>query len=638
MAPPLFMDISIDFETFSECDIRKAGAYAYSIHPTTEVLCLSYAIDNEPPTTWLPSHPPPQRLFDLLAEPDSLLWAWNVFFEMSIWHNVLAWPELEWEQWQDTAALAAAQAYPRALEKCGTALGLSSDQAKSKRGKTLIQRLCKPYRGARNNDPLMLQELYDYCEQDVIAERSIRHRLRPLKGIEKDVFKADQEINWRGVRLDKESILNAITIIDRHTKRLNLEVGNITQGALDNTASRAKSLRWINEQGYSLEEYDKNAISNALEDKDCPGHVKEFLKIRQSLSKSSTKKYNSMLDSLGLDNRVHGSLMYHGASTGRWAGRLLNPQNLPRPTIDNVDEVIEQMRVCDPAAISGEPMESLSSCLRGMLIASEGHRLICADYSSIEARVLAWLCDHKTALSTFATGKDIYKFTAASMYKVDYDQVTKDQRFIGKVATLALGYQGGVKAFQRMAGLYGEEFDDREALKVRDDWRDANKPITRLWAAVSRAAKNAISYAPKSFQVAKGEFKYLQGDLLFKLPSKRILSFPKARLVAGKHNSEIVYEGVDNHTHRWGEIRAYGGFLVQSITQAVARDVLAEAILRLEHHGYDVVLHVHDEIVSDVPKKHGSLKQFEKIMCNSPGWAAGLPIEAEGYESDRYRK
>ena len=632
------MNISMDFETYSECDIRKSGAYGYADHPTTEVLCLAWAVNDDAPELWTPDQPPPQRLLALIQAGGAKVWAWNSFFEMCIWNLVLKWQEIPIEQWADTAALAAAQAYPRALGKCGEALGLDEDAAKSKRGKILIQRCCKPYRGKRVRDKALYQELYDYCLQDVVAEREIRNKLRDLRGSENDVWRTDQRINWRGVRLDKDSIENALDIIEKHGRTLNAKVYEITGGILNNTSSRAKSLQWILSQGYSMEGYDKPSVEAAIDDDGCPENVREFLKIRQAMSKSSTKKYDSMKAVLGKDGRAHGILLYHGAATGRWAGRHFQPQNLPRPSIDDVDAIIYQMKARDPDALDAEPMEAMSSCLRGMLIASQDNRLLCADYSSIEARALAWLADHNDVLQVFEGGKDIYKFTAATMYGIEYGEVDKDQRFVGKVATLALGYQGGVRAFQKMAEVYGADVDEKQALKIRNDWRDANDPIVKLWVTTERAARNAVSYKGNVYPAAKGEFKYVNGDLLFKLPSGRILSFPEAKLAEGDRGLDLIYSGMNNHTHRWGQIKAYGGSLVQSITQAVARDLLAEAVLRLEDRGYPVVLHVHDEIVADVPKDKGSLEEFEELMCVLPGWAKGIPVEAEGYESIRYRK
>lgn len=631
------MKISIDFETYSECDIRKAGAYAYADHKTTEVLCLAWAIDDQPPRLWLPDDEPPQVLFNAIMR-GAEVWAWNSFFEMCVWNLVLKWPEVRMKQWNDTAALAASQAYPRALSKCGEALGLTGDQAKDKRGKLLIQRVCKPYRGKRNRDKALLQELYDYCLQDVVAEREIRNRLRDLRGFEKKVFTLDQTINWRGVRLDKSSIENALDIISKVEKNLNAEVAEITGGVMESTASRAKALQWVSEQGYPMHSYDKVAVQEALDDKICPPNVKRFLEIRQALSKASTKKYDAMRSVLGRDGRAHGVLVYHGAATGRWAGRHFQPQNLPRPTVDDVDSIIDLLPHRDPSIIPIEPMEALASCLRGMLIASKGCRLIVCDYASIEARVLSWMADHHSMLNYFHKGLDIYKATASDMFGVAYEDVNKDERFLGKVATLALGYQGGVRAFQKMAQAYGADIDETTALRVRDDWREANKPIVDLWREVERSACRAVSYGDEQ-PTRCGSFKMINGDLLFKLPSGRILSFPNCRFEMSEFgDNKLHYDGMNNQIHRWGPISMYGGSLVQSITQAIARDILAHAVYTVEKAGYPVVLTVHDEIVADVPKKHGSLEDFNKLMTTLPAWAAGVPLDAEGYESERYRK
>ena len=629
--------ISIDFETYSECDIRSAGAYAYADHDTTEVLCLAWAVDDQAPKLWLPGDALPFELFKLIKD-GAEVWAWNSFFEMCIWNLVLKWPEIEMPQWNDTAALAAAQAYPRALGKCGEALGLEGDQAKDKRGKLLIQRLCKPYRGQRNRDPQLLQELYDYCLQDVVAEREIRSRLRELRGAERDVFTLDQTINWRGVRLDKDSIEHALVIIDQVAEQLNAEVEKITNGEMASTASRARALAWIESQGYQMTSYDKAAVQAALDDARCPPKVRRFLEIRQALSKASTKKYDAMRAVLGKDGRAHGVLLYHGAATGRWAGRHFQPQNLPRPSVDDVDSVIDSLRSRDPRKVPGEPMDSLASCLRGMLIASPGNRLIVCDYASIEARVLAWMADHDSTLNYFHKGLDIYKATASDMYGIPYRSIDKDQRFLGKVATLALGYQGGVRAFQKMAQAYGADIDDQTAMRVRDDWRAANKPIVSLWAEIERAAISAVSWGDE-IETRCGSFKLIKNDLLFKLPSGRILSFPNAHFKMNEWgDNRLAYEGMNNQIHRWGVIDMYGGSLVQSITQAIARDLLAHAVTQVEAAGYPVVLTVHDEIVADVPQDHGSLADFEKIMTTTPPWGLGIPIDAEGYESRRYRK
>jgi len=625
------LKLSLDFETYSECDIRKAGGFAYADHPSTEVICLAWSLNDELPVLWTPDMPAPTDLFRLI-EKGAEVWAWNSFFELSIWERVLHWPSVKISQWNDTAALAAAMAYPRALGRCGEIMGMSSDAVKDKRGKYLIQRLCKPYKGERVRDPELLQELYSYCLQDVVAERAIRKRLKPLHPTERLVWITDQKMNLRGVRLDKENIEHAIEIIKKVEPVLNNEVYELTEGALVSTASRAKALEWINAQGVKMDSYDKAAVACALEGV-CPPNVYRFLQIRQALSKSSTKKYQAMLDCLGRDGRAHGTSLYCGAATGRWSGRHFQPQNLPRPIVDDVDAVIKVLKFRSPAQLDGEPMAMLASCLRGMLIAGKGRRLLVGDYSAIEARVLAWLAGHETVLQSFKDGLDLYKVTASSMYGIPYSEVSSEQRFQGKVAVLALGYQGGKIAFQKMAANYGTDVDELTALKIRDDWRATNKPIVKLWHAVERAAINSVWYG-RSEETLAGTFIFAKPDLFFVLPSGRQLCFPRATAFDNKLN----YQGMNNFTHKWGWIDTYGGSLVQSITQAVARDLLAHSLLLVEHAGYDPVLTVHDEIVADTRTDHGSLEEFSELMCALPQWAKGLPMSVESFEAQRYRK
>ncbi len=592
---------------------------------------MAWAVDDEPPSLWLPGEDKPKRFFDLIDQGATVA-AWNSFFELCIWELVLGWRSIPWAQWADTAALAAAQAYPRALGDCSKFVGLDEDEAKDKRGLYLIQRLCKPYRGKRMDDYGLLQELHNYCLQDVIAERAIRKKLRPLSAFERKVWECDQRMNWRGVRLDACNCWNAIAIIDQLENEMNEEVGKLTDGAMNSTRSRAKSLEWVQSQGFDLQSYDKTAIANALSTVREP-KVKRFLEIRQALSKSSTKKYRAMIDCLGKDGRAHGTTMYCAAATGRWGGKHFQPQNLPRPTIKNVDAVIDLLDERDHEQLPGEPMSALASCLRGMLIASDEHRLIVSDYSAIEARVIAWLAGHTTVLQSFRDGLDLYKVTASAMQGIPYDRVTDDQRFLGKVASLALSYQGGSKAFTSMAKIYGSTIDERIATKVRDDWRGANKPIVQLWADIEKAARKAIQNGGIE-KTRAGDFKMIRNDLLFKLPSGRLLTFPKAAIKEGK----ITYVGKNNYTHKYEEIQTFGGSITQSITQAVARDLLANALLKLEEAGYRPILTVHDEVIADTPIGHGSLQEFNELMCDLPAWAKGLPVEAEGYESPRYRK
>ena len=598
---------------------------------------MGYAFDDEDPQIWIPGQPFPSEFLDRVKRGEDVC-AWNSYFEMVIWNLVLKRDPIPFNQWNDTMALAGAHALPLALAKCGEVLGLSEEDAKNKRGKLLIQRLSKPQRdGTRNTDPFLLEEFYDYCKQDVAVERTIRKKLRNLTTSEQQIFKHDQELNWRGLKLDTDSIDHALRIYEETENKLNEEVKRITNGELDSTSSRAKAFAWMATKDYQMESYTASAVQEAIDSPACPKIVKRFLKIRQQLSQTSNKKYHKMKDTVASDGRVHGLVQYHGASTGRWAGRLIQPQNLPRPKHKNVDELIDSM----PENFKGmdvQPLDALTSCLRGMIVASPGNRLICADFSSIEARVLAWMADHGRVVMSFVEGKDIYRTTAAEMYSTPYSEITDEQRFLGKVATLALGYQGGERAFTKMAQAYGAFIDQELALRIRDYWREANKPIVNLWAEFERSAKRSL-WTDGLEKTKVGPFKVHKSELLFRLPSDRVLVWQNPRLeINEKGWEQLRFDGTDPRTRKWTTRDTYGGDLVQSVTQAIARDLLAEAVLRLEEAGYPVVMHIHDEIIADVPKGFGSLKEFIKIMCELPTWAKGLPMQADGFETQRYRK
>lgn len=631
--------VSIDFETYSEGDIRKLGAWGYSKHPTTEVICMAYAYGEEAPTLWLPG----MELPEFAKAPSSFkINAWSSFFEYCIWHHVLNWPEVSVPQWSDTAAHAAALAMPRALGACGAALGLPQDQQKDKRGKYLIQRLCKPNRGKRIQDQELLKELYGYCRQDVVAEREIAKLLRPLNSTERKVWELDQLINIRGVHIDTQSVEDALVLIDQVTEQLNQEVAQITSGQLINVSQRQRVMDYIAELGHPLEKFDKAYLENVLKDEALPDAARRLIEIRQQLGKTSTAKYAALKRMTAEDNRVRGNLLYHGASTGRWASTGINVQNLPRPSFDDTDTCIELFEHRDAEliqAIYDDPMEALSSCLRGMICAPEGKRLIVADYSAIEARVLAWLAGQADVLKVFRGHGKIYEHTASQIYRVPFESVTKDQRFIGKVATLALGYQGGAKAFQGMAEAYGVAIDDDLAETVKADWRNANNKIVRFWWDCEAAAIKAVKQRGNTFKVRSVAFRVVGSYLFCKLPSGRVLAYYQPQISIGNFDKEqVTFMGTNSVTRKWERQQTYGGKLVENITQAVARDLMAEAMLRVEDKGYQVVLSVHDELIAEAENDFGSVEEFEASMCQLPPWADGLPVTAEGFECRRYRK
>lgn len=633
--------ISIDFETYSECDIKTAGGYNYAAHPTTEVLCMAWAIDDEEPELWLPGEPFPLRLYNrLLARQD--IWAWNASFERAVWHHQMlkhGAPEIRPDQWNDTAALAATLALPRALGQCAQVLGVS--EQKDTRGRYLIQRLCQPYRGERRRDQHLLDELYDYCKQDVRTERAVKRLLTPYKPMsdhERKVWLLDQAINWRGLGIDTGNVQNAISLIYQTAEKLNERVREISGGALPDCGSRQRVMAWSLSRGYRLAGYDKSAVLEALADPELPDDVRQVLEIRQTLGKASTSKYQAMLNLAADDQRARGVFFYHGAQTGRWAGRGFQPQNLPRPAFKDTDNCIRLFRHRDVDAIEmlyGDPMVALSSCLRGMIVPGEDNRFLVADFNAIEARVLAWLADEQGPLDVFRSGDCIYCHAATGIYGRKITKKDADERQIGKVAILALGYQGGVGAFQTMAKAYRVVVEDEQADQIKVKWRKAHPKIVRFWYDLEAAATNAVKYRGHAFEAGPITFK-CHGDFLFaKLPSGRRLAYYKPTL----NGDKLEFWGTDSRLGgRWAKLSTYGGKLAENVTQAVARDLLADAMLRLEALGYWVVASIHDEVICEVRKGDGSLAEMEELMVQLPEWATGLPMAVEGFECERYRK
>lgn len=634
--------LHLDFETYSEADLKNIGAWAYSKHPTTEVICMAYTIDDSLPVLLKDTADITEFLLRSF-EKKRRFKAWNSFFELAICVNVLGIDEAKnIDFWEDTAAAAATLALPRSLGQCGAAIGLEQDMQKDKRGSYLIQRLCKLYRGKRVRDPELLNELYEYCKQDVVAEREIQKRLRPLTQNERRVWQLDQKINLRGIHIDSELVDSAIDVIAQVNETLNKEVAEITNGELINVSQRVKVMSYISSLGYELKGYNKASLTKALSDKNLPPIARRLVEIRRQTGKTSTAKYASLKKIKTEESKAHGLLMYHGASTGRWTGRLFQPQNLPRSSFDDIDTCIEVIKTRDAellTAIYDDPMEALSSCVRGVICASKGKRLIVSDYSAIEARVLPWLSGQEDVLDVFRSHGKIYEHTASQIYNKHIDGVTKDERFIGKVATLALGYQGGAKAFQGMAEIYGAEIDEDQADRIKTDWRDANHKTVRYWWDCDKAAVKAVQNPGKTFTVRSVAFRVVAGFLFCKLPSGRLLAYYQPRIAIGKFdNPQVTFMGINTITRKWERLDTYGGKLVENITQAVARDIIVSAMFLVEEHGYELISSVHDELIAEVDEDFGSVEEFEQLMCVLPPWASGLPIAAEGFESKRYRK
>lgn len=680
--------LHLDFETYSQAPLtgtNSVGAWAYSIHPSTEVLIMAWAFNDDEPAIWLPGMDLPAwvhrmkiyRAFGPQSTLDFQLVAWNDFFELSIMKNVLGWLIPEPKYWCDAAADAAALALPRGLADCGEALGLNMEDAKDKEGKKLINLFCSPKKSAKKvnkgelirtypaDEPEKFEQFIKYCIQDVIAERNIGKMTRPLAPASRALWELDRKINLRGVNFDMKAVKDAVVIREkakkavlaevealvwRETQEWSLVYANISKKMprLENIGSRPQFLAYIQAMhGIELENAQKEYLKDIAENRQgvIPEDAIKLIRLRLKLAKSSLAKYDKLLK-ITDKGIAYGLLRFFGASTGRWSGNLFQPQNLPRPSFDDTDQCISLFHHQDPEVLDllyGDALEALSSCLRGMIIPSPGCRLVVSDFSQIESRVLAWLAGDNKKLDVYRTGLDIYKVNAAAAFKKIYDAVTKDDRVIGKVIELACGYQGAVGAFQQFAKVYGVVIPDHEAKILVANWRTSNPKITSYWYNVEATAVKAVANPGTQQTIRNVSYKVVGSGrrrfLFCKLPSGRVIAYHRPSLVEGKFGKQqIRFWGVDSVTKTYREQHTYGGKLVENITQACAFDMMADRMPVIEEAGYKIKLTVHDEIVSEAPIGQGSIEEFNQIMEIVPAWAQGLPVDAAGYEAMRYRK
>lgn len=686
------MNLTIDFETRSTVDLRKAGAWRYAEDPSTEVMCLALKVDDKEPVLYFPghfynkvcewqgAHDKPDALDnapslpslpfkiihdvaveDLIRNAD-IIEAHNAEFERAIWFNVMhkrhGFKDLPPEKVRCSAAKAAMHSLPRDLYSAGIALGVKVQ--KDMDGRRLMLKMCKP-RAPRKEElkqmklegreneilwhetPEQIVRLAAYCASDVDSEHELSRLLRDLPPKEQSVWRLDQTINQRGVFVDRAGVEAAINFIGAHENRLLQDMGEVCPWS----PTQVVAVRdWLATRGVETESLDKNAVAALLARADLPQDARLVLATRQSLSKSSTAKYEAMAACVCGDDRIRGLHMYHGAGTGRWSGKLVQTQNLPRGKWKDVGPAIDLIMEGDLDAaemLYGDPMDLASSCLRSMLMARPGCDLLCADFSGIEARALAFLAHDTALLEVFRSGQDVYKVAAQDVFDVPKDQISKDQRQIGKVVILACGYQGHVGAFQSMAEVYGVTVSDERAAEIVNAWRDNNKAIVRFWYDLEDAAKTAVQRPGVLVKCGPIAYQVRQGFLVCRLPSGRFLFYPRPYMAekktpSGSMKMQIHYWGVDTYTRQWGPQSTYGGKLTENVVQAFCADLLREAMLRVEESGYPIVMHVHDEIVSEVPEGFGSLEDFENLMSEAPSWADGMPISAEGWRGKRYRK
>lgn len=643
--------LAIDIETYSSVSLQKCGVYAYAESLDFEILLFGYAFDEEPVNVIdLTIDELPKDIEEAIYDPNILKTAFNASFERTCLSAYFG-RQTPPEQWSCTAVMARELGLPSSLEAVGAVLGLPADKQKSSTGKALIRYFsipCKPTKvnGQRTRNlpehDMARWNLYkEYNGQDVIAERAIRKKLSRfnMTDTEQALWVHDQHINDRGVRIDRVFAKQAVEIDKVIKDRLFQEAKKIT--GLENPKSTSQLKEWIeNKAGIEVESLNKKNIQ-AVRDDAAMAIVDKVLDIRAGLSKTSTEKYNAMLRTVGTDGRIRGLTQFYGASrTGRWAGRLVQMQNLPQNKMPDRDlDIARQLvRSGDIGTLEmcfDDVSGTLSQLIHTAFIPKLGCRFIVADFSAIEARVLAWLANESWRMEVFNTHGKIYESSAEQMFHLPPGSVKKGNpmRQKGKIAELALGYGGSVGALKSMGAL-DMGIEESELKPLVNSWRAANPAITKLWWDTDAAARRTIQTQEPTI-LPHGMGFYKKGPLLkLVLPNGRELSYAKPAIIDGN----ITYEGTLQTSGAWGRIESYGPKLVENMVQATARDCLAMAIDRLEKAGFPVVFHVHDEVICEVPIGVSSAKELGAIMSETIDWAKELPLRADAYECEYYRK
>lgn len=645
------MELSIDLETYCECPI-KYGVQRYVDDPSFEILLFAYSFNGGPVTVVdMTKDKLPSRVIDALYDPAVIKTAFNANFEMTCLRKVF--PDADFTNWECTSVLALYSSLPTSLD--GVAQALKMDAQKDRRGKALIQYFsvpCKPTKtnGGRTRNrptdaPDKWAEFIEYNRQDVVVEIEIRKRLISVKPpkVEHDYWLMDLQINRNGIAVDNDMIRNALDFDARFKETLLQEAQEIT--GLDNPNAPMQLKEWVEGQlGRPIDGITKACVAGLLKS-DIPANVRRVLELRQMLGKTSVKKYLAMQNAECSDGRIHGMLQFYGAMrTGRWAGRIVQLQNLPRNYIEDMDLARETLKSGDLdlfETLYGDVSDTLSQLIRTALVAEEGSRFIVADYSAIEARVIAWLSGEQWRQDVFAQGGDIYCASASSMFHVPVVKhgVNGHLRQKGKVAELALGYGGGPKALIAMGALEGG-IPEEELPEIVQLWRKASPHITKFWYDVDTAAKKAIVTAePVKIRQGGLLFTREKGALFISLPSGRRLAYIHPKIGTNRFGSDsITYMGMSQTANKWDRLETYGGKLVENIVQAVARDCLAAAMLRLTKAGYKICAHIHDEVVIEAPIGTGSLDDVIGIMCHPETWTKGLILNAAGFENPYYMK
>lgn len=689
--------VVLDFETRSACDLKKSGAYKYSLDPSTQPTCLAFKIRNDDEVYFLnfweinrPWADIPKRVkktWSELIKYDYTFHCHNAFFETVIYKNILVerygWPDIPFDRFRCTAAKAAACALPRALEGAGAAMRLSTQ--KDRRGYAAMMATCKPTKawnawkklqddhaaGKRFSEKKLIQlfapeppkfleprmnrdtwnTLYEYCKIDVITEELLDISLPDLTPSEQEIWFLNQKINWRGLRVDIPVAEKVVGILASESKNKLKELDSLTMGLVTKAGARKSILEFLKLEGIELPDIRAKTVDDFLKGGALSEDMRRLLEIRKALSKTSTKKYQSFIDRAGSDHRVRDILLYHGASTGRDTGTGIQPQNFPRGAIridkDRPYSAIENVTDCDTELLKllyGDHLSLVfSSILRNMILPSEGCDLYVADFSKIEVAVLWWLADNKPGLKVLNLGQDPYKYMASANTGKKYEDIADDgdARQLGKAQVLGCGFGMGWEKFQATAyDQYRLKLTESQSRAAVTRYREANQAVPNLWKDYERAAIMAIEDGI-AVKIGKCKFFCQNKFLWVKLPSGRKLAYREPRVSWRETDygprKTIEFFGLAPSKKELRLERTWGGTLTENIVQAVARDLMKNGEVALEKRGYKVLLTVHDEIISE--REQGSVDEFTKIMCNRPVWAdTSLPLDAKGWTGSRYRK
>lgn len=648
--------LAIDLETYSSNDI-KYSVYKYVEAPDFEILLFAYAFDDDPVRVvdLAQGETLPDDVKAALYDKDVIKTAFNANFEINCLRKYF--PDLPEEQWECDRILSLYNSYPPHLAAVAKAMHFDEDRQKDTRGKALIRYFCLPCKPTKANGgrtrnypkdaPDKWEIFKEYNRQDVVVERAIRDKLVNLRppDFEHENWLIDQAINRNGIMVNQALVDNAIRLSGEYREKLLARAMEIT--GLDNPNSPLQVKGWLEERlGCTVDSLSKAAVADMLAE-DIPGDVREMLSIRQKISKSSIKKYDAMRMAACQDSRIRGMFQFYGAArTGRFAGRIVQLQNLPRNSMPDLDLArsmvldgdLDTMELC-----YDDVQDVLSQLIRTALEAPPGKRFIVADFSAIEARVIAWLAGEEWEMKAFAEGKDIYCATASAMFGVPVVKhgVNGELRQKGKVAVLACGYGGGIGALKAM-GADKMGLSDEELQTVVRKWREASPHIVKLWTDVENAAMNAVSGIPTTIKQKNLHFHVEDDALYIEIPSGRHLVYLHPHLGQNRFGSDaILYTGLGGSkttAGRWGTLETYGGKLSENLVQAIARDCLCAAMKRLTDAGYKICAHIHDEVILEMPEGKGGLDDAVHIMCQNEPWNDGLVMNADGFEARYYQK